>query len=517
MKKISYILLGVCSLLIVGCSSFLDTLPDNRAEVDTAEKVRKLLVSAYPNTSYILTAEMSSDNVDDSSSNNPYANRFTEQIFNWRDSKESDNESPTRIWGSCYKAIASANQALKSIDEIGYTEDMAGIRGEALICRAYSHFLLVNIFGQHINEQTSATDLGVTYITEPETSLNPKYTRETVLSNYKNIEKDLTEGLSLISKAVFDIPKYHFNPKAAYAFATRFYLYKADWENAIKYADLTLGAHAEALLRDNELLSSYPTEVLSKQYGQATVKANLLLMTTTSSLGVTFGPYYSNSKINHKNYLALTETNLVESPWAADPEEDYFLRPAVYIGTNLDKTLSLRLPYLFEIVDPVSQTGYNKTVFPAFTADEALLSRAEAKVHMKDYAGAIADLNSWIKVNVKNFQPVEKKQLTDWVSRVGKHTPKQPKPFKELHPSFSLEQGEQEQLLQVVLFARRLETLHMGLRWFDIKRYGIEVVRRVVDGKLVLNIGETLSTNDKRCAIQLPQEVILAGLEANPR
>jgi len=46
----------------------------------------------------------------------------------------------------------------------------------------------------------------------------------------------------------------------------------------------------------------------------------------------------------------------------------------------------------------------------------------------------------------------------------------------------------------------------------DIKRYGIEITH--IQGT---NAPKTLIVNDPRLAIQLPQEVILAGLEANPR
>lgn len=55
------------------------------------------------------------------------------------------------------------------MDEMGLGDNTALIEayGEALICRAYAHFMLVNIFSMQYNEKTSSTDLGVPYITEP--------------------------------------------------------------------------------------------------------------------------------------------------------------------------------------------------------------------------------------------------------------------------------------------------------------------------------------------------------------
>ena len=67
-------------------------------------------------------------------------------------------------------------------------------------------------------------DRGIPYIKEPETSVNPQYSRGTVAEVYQNIAADLEEGLPLIDDNIYSRVKYHFNKKAAYAFAARFYL-----------------------------------------------------------------------------------------------------------------------------------------------------------------------------------------------------------------------------------------------------------------------------------------------------
>ena len=59
-------------LLLVGCNDFLDTLPDNRTEIDNADKVAGLLTSAYSNRSYASWLELSSDNIDDMGEKNPH-------------------------------------------------------------------------------------------------------------------------------------------------------------------------------------------------------------------------------------------------------------------------------------------------------------------------------------------------------------------------------------------------------------------------------------------------------------
>ena len=93
----------------------------------------------------------------------------------------------------------------------GLTAEMA----EALLCRAYSHFILVNMFAQAYSKETAATDPGITYMLQPEQGLNPKYKRNTVAEVYDFIDKDLQAALPYVSDGYYTVPKYHFNKKAA--------------------------------------------------------------------------------------------------------------------------------------------------------------------------------------------------------------------------------------------------------------------------------------------------------------
>ena len=517
MKRIKYILASVVLLAAVGCDSYLDTLPDNRAEIDSPEKVEKLLVSAYPTSEYITSTELSTDNVDINGANNPNGSLLQEQLYNWDIITDNANEAPKRVWEACYSAIASANHALQAIEEMGTPEKLLGAKGEALVARAYSHFILVNMFAQHYSEQHSDKDLGITYMREPETELNPKYERGTVKETYKAIEDDLLEGLPLLSKTNYTVPKYHFNQQAGYAFASRFYLYKGDMEQVIKYADLVLGNNPSNLLRDNAYLVSVPESSRYKEYSSPKLKSNLLLTTAVSQVGVMFGPYRNFSRYGHGKMISDNETLQAEGPWGKWSSSTFYLFPHVYGGTNMDKVLYPKLPYLFEYSDPVQGIGLPHTVNVAFSTDETLLNRAEAKIRLKDYAGAVEDMNLWMQAYIKLYKPATVQSLEQWASKFAYYTPERPTPIKKIDPDFAIEAGTQEKLIQSVLYLRRIETLHQGLRWFDIKRYGIEVTRRVIEGNQVASVGSTLVKRDLRAAFQLPDDVLHAGMEPNPR
>ena len=73
-------------------------------------------------------------------------------------------------------------------------------------------------------------------------------------------------------------------------------------------------------------------------------------------------------------------------------------------------------------------------------------------------------------------------------------------------------------MLQAILLLRRVLTIGEGLRMQDVKRYGMVIYRRTVsESAKELDVTDSLTVNDPRRAIQLPQDVITAGLEGNPR
>ena len=76
------------------------------------------------------------------------------------------------------------------------------------------------------------------------------YERGTVKEVYEKIEKDLKLGLSLVNDDYYVKPKFHFNKKAAYAFASRFYLIKGEWDLVVSYSDYVLGVDPKPVLRN---------------------------------------------------------------------------------------------------------------------------------------------------------------------------------------------------------------------------------------------------------------------------
>ncbi|WP_321516687.1 RagB/SusD family nutrient uptake outer membrane protein [Marinifilum fragile] len=515
MKRFKIVYIVLLAMFAASCDSYLDETPDNRAEVDSQTKIRKLLVSAYPTGGYTLVTEISSDNVDDMGTSNPNTSRFYEQLANWVDVTEVENDDPKQIWESSYNAIAHSNEALAAIAKLD-EENLKAEKGEALITRAYNHFVLVNVFCNHYNKSTSSTDLGIPYMEKSETTLNPKYERGTVADVYEKINADIEAALPLISDDMYEISAYHFTKKAAYAFAARFNLYYENWTKAKEYANVVVTEDPLTVLRDWAAIGALPRQPDPVTQAYINDAANLLALTDGSIVGVYFGAYYHGSRFNHSKKIADEQTLLAPLPWGATARADFNFGPFVYAGTNLDKTLFYKIPYLFEYTDPVAGIGYSRTVTIPFTTDETLLVRAEAEVMLGENDAALADLNAWSK-NFFKGKEATLDQVNTFYDAMEYSSEVAPNQKKKLNPNFAVATGTQENMIHYVLQCRRILTLHEGLRWFDIKRYGIEVPRFQIQADGTVTVLDVLKANDLRKAIQIPQDVVSAGLTANPR
>ena len=551
-----FLITALAGLTLTACNDFLDELPDDRIEIDKVEKVEALLASAYPGDTFVRLAELASDNVDDLNGDlNGNYDRFSEQCYRWQEITESDNENAAMVWQGHYAAIASANHALQAIDELGgitASDELRALRGEALLCRAYSHFILTNLFCLNYSKTHSESDLGIPYITEPESTLHPHYERPSVAEDYRLIEKDLLEGLQLMSDVIYTNPRYHFNSKAAYTFASRFYLFYQQPEKVIEYSTKALGDNPSALMRDYDTMQSMPTDNMqprAMQYVSVNDQANFLLLPVISNDAFYFQGYSTGGRFNTNHYIGQAEL-FFATPWApetqAAAESQSIFRFYWFYSQNYDKFLLPKTPYFFEEINPNNHTGYYRTVVVALKAEEAVLNRAEAYAVLGQNDKALADINIWTNSFIVdsvtyvsgghyNWDPFEyvveystekvprdltMESIHKWHHKYGYYSPERPMPRKHLNPEWlQLTEGsDQECLLQTILLLRRLEFLHEGMRWFDIKRYGIKIYRREINAALnMLTLTDSLEYRDPRQAIQLPFEVRGAGLQPNPR
>lgn len=539
MKKIIYLIAGIS--LFSSCSDLLDELPDSQVPVNSPERIKRVLVNAYPGASAMMLNEYSSDNIADNGTIVTDFNYLTDEVVYWKTINEYGNyEGLEYVWAQNYKAISHANEALEGIAKLGNDPKLNPAKAEALLARAYAHFELVNTFCKAYNPTTSNADLGIPYALTSETKLDPKYGRSTVAQVYQHIAADLQEGLPLIEDSYYQMPKYHFNKKAANAFAARFYLYYQNWDKAIEYANNVLSTNdvtTKSLLRNWEDFRDVNKAGSTNQgsralyYAREDIEANLLLLPISSQLPTAYYTQGVAKRYTHNVFISETQTIEAKNVW--DPQgksgknnygyEFYWFMP-IKVDNGRNSTV------FFDKFPSFSTGSTSRTVIVPFTTDETLLVRAEAKIHKGEYEVALKDLNLW----TSKF--IQQKTILSYSSR-NEVTLDQVKSFynamaysqntqdgltqkKQLTPSFAIaNDGTAEPLLHYLLQCRRILTLGEGLRWQDVKRYNIEVSRFQTDNvdRHLNEFKASLPASDERRAIQLPASSIKAGIQPNPR
>lgn len=514
------ILVGLLAstLALGGCNDFLDTMPDKRMELSDTEKVRGLMVSAYPEVHPMGMLESRTDNIDDNGRQFGEGDLIDRESYRWLDLTGIVHDSSKWMWDWNYtRGIATANQALAALDRLPASAESDAIRGEALMVRAWCHFNLVNYFAQAYNSKTSATDLGVPYVTEPETKIGVLYPRLTVKETYEMIARDIQAALPLINDAIYKpgAIKYHFNSRAAAAFAAQFYLYYEQWAEAKKYATVALGDNPALGLRNLKPYAVFNTgKEVTLAFASVSERANLMLQNNTSLYarrykGLRFGHSARIAKETFHSAFpggALSDFSPLVRNWTANPENQRFI---------------YKYEEGWQVTDKRSGIGVPRTIAMVFTTDKALLVRAEANNMLKLYDEAAADLSMYYVS--KGASSASAEQISQFYNipddyesltpdLVDRYRTKLEGICKPLDPHFGLEKGMQYNIAQAVLHARRIETLWEGARWDDIKRYRIAIKHNIPDEGVI-----ELGKDDLRKAMQIPEANVSAGLQPNPR
>ena len=458
-RNISLLLFATAAWLFIGCNDFLDKSPDSELDVDinSEEKIAELLTGAYPEASYIPFLEPRTDNVEERV--NGVHSRLNESMFFWEDYDQEDLDTPLNYW------------------------------------------MLVNIWSEPYGGKS--TNPGIPYITKPEKNALVDYQRGTVNEVYAKIEKDLKLGISLVSDTYYKHPKFHFNKKAAYAFASRFYLMKGEWKEVIAYADYVLGGDPKTQLRPwrqyaDELEFNHRS--LYRKYAAAGEPANLLLTTTESRLARTTPSEKYGSTFNTVDKIFAQKG--IEG--GGDYAKMNFIGTYIFTSSAAPVTTGRYLAKFDELSNSESTGTKPRGLYVTnvlFTVDEVLLNRMEAYAMLKNYSHAIDDFLQYMQGKFGFMPSVDRAVYTSTNSNN----------YNIYTPFYGL---TLKQLAMVKLFLdfRQKEFYQEGLRWFDIRRFHLAVKRSSKSSYYF-----PLEKEDLRKVLQIPTEAIQRGLTANPR
>ena len=539
--------LAMAGMVLAGCTdSFLDKEPDERTSILTVDDVIQLFTASYPDANYGWVCELSSDNVMDLNSkhlpaslnaeqkethyNLTSSGRQDDEMFRFEPVKSStSSDTPAALWTSFYTAINSVNEGMIVLDRIaaqpGFVADRKynAARAEGLLIRAYAHFILVNCFSQaYKNDELSRHDVGVPYLYKPITTVDDNYDRSNVTETYNKIRTDLEEGLKLINNINYKMPKWHFNEEAAHAFAARFYLFTREWDKVIEHANAVLGDNNETLLTrmfDYSVLEDlYYLSDYANAWQSPYIYSNIMLIDTYSTVLRKARYRYSQGS------LVARSIYYHNSPmWAG-----YVVNPTVLVmglgGNGYGAYYPAWISEQFQYSDKVAGIGYAHTIRREFTYAELLLERAEAEIMVGNIAKATEDLitystsiqkfsNSTKETYERNARmtPLTEDMINNWFAKKRNNNYNCFDDWNfvtNMSPDYVIDQ-EKVPYMNALNYFRRFETNFTGMRFFDLKRWGMEYSHEYgLDNEVYY-----LKWNDPRRALEVPEDAIASGLE----
>jgi len=341
-----------------------------------------------------------------------------------------------------YRVIGNANKIIINIDEAeGPITEKEEIKGQALVYRAFSHFNLVQCFGERYRPGESNNQLGVIIKTDNSLENLPRATVEEV---YAQINADLDEAISLLDRAhIKRANKSHISVHVARGIKARVMLAQGRWQEAATYADQVIAQSGAALQADtyttsNQRMSDINnTEWLWGKYALQDQAGTLRdWHSFISNMNVSYNRNTPRVMFN-KLYDKISETDVRKNLWfprAQDPQT--LPRPIIPPAGNIRNYMSNKW-LLTNDTDKCADLAYMRL-------PEMILIKAEALARLGRDAEAAAAL-----------YPLAKHRDNAYTQ--------------------SAKTGAE--LIEEIMTQRRIELWAEGFRWFDLKRLNLPLDR----------------------------------------
>lgn len=340
-----YILI-LATVLLFGCSSdYLNVNPKNSTTPDVVFQTTVSAKSAINGLAKLMTRQYASQGMNGEGAikllyGNYPGNHFYRKLPGWAsvinlsDLHNNNNYYGNYAWYYYYKLISNANEFIHRIDgAIGPDKDKQHMTGQALVYRAYSFFMLSQLFSDRWIESNNGSTNGIILRTEPTMDDIPL---STLAETYNQIYEDLEKAIELFEKSGIkrDVVNNNFDPDAsvAHAILARAALTKQDYEKAAKHAKLARVDYKLMLNSDYTSGFAEPTsEWIWGSYGAA--DENLYYYSFQSQIAwnsnassVTSYPAGTTRAL----YKKIPETDIRRKMFL-DPGDDYELSPSTIV------------------------------------------------------------------------------------------------------------------------------------------------------------------------------------------
>lgn len=166
-------------------------------------------------------------------------------IEKWNDITPSSTTREFQ-WESFYSVIYYANAIIDKQNQIteGSQEEINQLVGEAYLLRGYTHFILVNFYGQPYTKEGGPESKSIPLKWDLDLEGTPS--RNTVKEIYTAILADIESARKLINQESWkEKYSYRFSSLSVDAMESRVRLYMGEWEKAYEAAELALAKKSE--------------------------------------------------------------------------------------------------------------------------------------------------------------------------------------------------------------------------------------------------------------------------------
>lgn len=353
--------------------------------------------------------------------------RTQKSYFTWAINEqldENEKEYNDITWAFFYHKILMCNIIENNVN--AFEEDNQGVKyrllGETAFLRAMSYYYLVNLYGQpYKNKEQARTALGVPINTA--VGLDPKiYTRATLQKNYDLIEKDLLKAIDLLQHGEKLNTIFRPNRDVAHLFLSRIYLEQKEWGKALSECNL--------------LISQSHASIETKEHMQNYLENDIVLY-NSSNPGILF------SWGTRKNPILSFNTRSA-AHWEVNPELKNMYGEKDIRSTAFFSKYAPKYPNKYTIQNNL--TCYNWS----YRIEEAYLNRAEACIELGG--------NTNIQQAMSDINVIRQNRID---GEYEKHA------------------LNAKDAMTILRNEKKMEFCFEGIRWFDIRRWGIEIIHKL--------------------------------------
>lgn len=462
-----YIIILLAGLIFSSCEDFLEEKSQDQIIPHKIKDISELIYGELI-LRHISTQDKFDAMSDDLTSRwyqQPYGNtdiyrKDLYQYFTWQKDLEigmDGNESPDEFYGKLYADIVLCNAIEDIIPEmVGSEEERLNALAEVCFFRALSYFDLANIYSTpYVDEEQSKVTPCVPVNKAKGVEMNT-YIRSTQREVFDIIEENIEKAVSYFDQAQIPTSIYRPNYDAACILATRIFLYEKKYEKVIEYANNIEGMTSLYNMADYAGTYGLVNDINSNEFDKSGYVH--FINKRNTEIKFTYNGGYNLSSI---------------SPLGGNVSGYYFPSDALLNGYEPE---DLRRQVYFDNAGNITKMSYliREVHTSNFRTTEALLNRAEAYAHL-DEAKAKTDLE-FLRNN--RFSSSDAAKVT----------------------------GD---ILEAVKLERRRELCFEGIRWMDLRRWGMPEIKHefFLDDNARKEI-YTLSAEDAGYTFSLPDAVM---------